>query len=159
MRVCLKAWLAERGHLGNHEDAAILAQVRKFVTANQYSRFADWFDTNHRPANMVGITGWNRMAWELHCVAPRLGRDHQGRDPKTGGATVPGGRLSADRQGREAIAAASQITGHGNQGVGLPADERGCWPMRPAAQRTTSRPARREPRAAECSPFSSLMRA
>ena len=82
VRVCLKAWLAERGHLGNHEDAAILAQVRKFVTANQYSRFADWFDTNHRPTNMVGYRkggiGWR----ELHCVAPGWAEITKGRDPK-----------------------------------------------------------------------------
>ncbi|WP_234832699.1 DUF927 domain-containing protein [Aeromonas veronii] len=38
VRVCLKAWLAERGHLGNKEDAATLEQVRGFVTAHQYTR-------------------------------------------------------------------------------------------------------------------------
>jgi len=35
VRVCVKAWLAERGHLGNKEDAATLEQVRGFVTAHQ----------------------------------------------------------------------------------------------------------------------------
>lgn len=55
VRVCLKAWLDERGHLGNREEAAMLAQVRRFVVANQFSRFADWFDANHRPANVVGF--------------------------------------------------------------------------------------------------------
>ncbi|UCA34280.1 DUF927 domain-containing protein [Aeromonas jandaei] len=50
VRVCLKAWLAERGHLGNQEDAATLMQVRGFVFAHQFTRFADWFDANHRPS-------------------------------------------------------------------------------------------------------------
>lgn len=54
VRICLDAWLAERGHLGNQEDAATLRQIRQFFTAYQYSRFADWDDPNHRPAQMVG---------------------------------------------------------------------------------------------------------
>ncbi|MGB5855279.1 MAG: DUF927 domain-containing protein [Oceanisphaera sp.] len=53
-QVCLEAWLLERGHLGNHEDVAILRQVRQFFTANQVSHFADWNDSTHRPQNMVG---------------------------------------------------------------------------------------------------------
>ena len=53
-RICIKAWLDERGHLGNKEDAATLQQVRGFVVAHQYTRFADWFKDDHRPANMVG---------------------------------------------------------------------------------------------------------
>ncbi|WP_411680201.1 DUF927 domain-containing protein [Aeromonas hydrophila] len=53
-RICLDAWLADRGHLGNQEDAATLRQIRQFFTAYQYSRFADWDDPNHRPSQMVG---------------------------------------------------------------------------------------------------------
>lgn len=53
-RLCLDAWLADRGHLGNQEDAATLRQIRQFFTAYQYSRFADWDDPNHRPSQMVG---------------------------------------------------------------------------------------------------------
>lgn len=53
-RACLDAWLADRGHLGNQEDAATLRQIRQFFTAYQYSRFADWDDSNHRPSQMVG---------------------------------------------------------------------------------------------------------
>lgn len=51
---CLAAWLADRGHIGNQEDAASLAQVRHFFTAFQLSRFADWNDSGHRPSNLVG---------------------------------------------------------------------------------------------------------
>lgn len=82
VRVCLKAWLAERGHLGNHEDAAILAQVRKFVTANQYSRFADWFDTNHRPANMVGYRKVESDGVSFIVLPPGWAEITNGRDPK-----------------------------------------------------------------------------
>ncbi|MFQ1913110.1 DUF927 domain-containing protein [Aeromonas veronii] len=82
VRVCLKAWLAERGHLGNHEDAAILAQVRKFVTAHQYTRFADWFDTNHRPANMVGYRKVESDGVSFFVLPPGWTEITKGRDPK-----------------------------------------------------------------------------
>ncbi|EPB6108291.1 DUF927 domain-containing protein [Yersinia enterocolitica] len=54
-RVCLQAWIGERGHSANQEDAAALEQIRSFFTANQYSRFADWHDERNRPSNMVGF--------------------------------------------------------------------------------------------------------
>ncbi|UNF02637.1 TOPRIM and DUF927 domain-containing protein [Escherichia coli] len=57
-RVCLNAWLKDRGHTANQEDIAALEQVRSFFTANQYSRFADWYDERNRPGNMVG---WRRV--------------------------------------------------------------------------------------------------
>lgn len=38
----------------DQEGAASLAQVRHFFTAHQFSRFADWHDSHHRPGNMVG---------------------------------------------------------------------------------------------------------
>ncbi|MFB2711848.1 DUF927 domain-containing protein [Aeromonas veronii] len=82
VRVCLKAWLAERGHLGNHEEAAILAQVRKFVTAHQYTRFADWFDTNHRPANMVGYRKVESDGVSFFVLPPGWAEITKGRDPK-----------------------------------------------------------------------------
>jgi len=52
---CLDAWMYDRGHTANQEDAAALEQVRDFMTRNQYSRFADWHDSHSRPANMVGF--------------------------------------------------------------------------------------------------------
>lgn len=82
VRVCLKAWLAERGHLGNHEEAAILAQVRKFVTAHQYTRFADWFDANHRPANMVGFRKVESDGVSFFVLPPGWAEITKGRDPK-----------------------------------------------------------------------------
>ncbi|AYK16749.1 DUF927 domain-containing protein [Aeromonas veronii] len=82
VRVCLKAWLAERGHLGNHEEAAILSQVRKFVTAHQYTRFADWFDTNHRPANMVGYRKVESDGVSFFVLPPGWAEITKGRDPK-----------------------------------------------------------------------------
>ena len=81
-RMCLKAWLDERGHLGNQEDRATLEQVRGFVIANQFSRFADFFDPNHRPANMVGFR--KKDAEGLRFIVLPLGWAEmtRGRDPK-----------------------------------------------------------------------------
>lgn len=53
-KVCFRAWLSNRGHTGNQEDAAALEQVRKFFTAHQYRRFANKHDPQHYPDNMVG---------------------------------------------------------------------------------------------------------
>jgi len=80
--VCIDAWLSERGHLGNKEDAATLAQVRGFVTAHQHSRFADWFDTNHRPANMVGYRKVEASGVSFIVLTPGWGEITKGRDPK-----------------------------------------------------------------------------
>ncbi|GJA57965.1 hypothetical protein KAM350_09580 [Aeromonas caviae] len=82
VRVCLKAWLAERGHLGNKEDAATLEQVRGFVTAHQYTRFADWFDANHRPANMVGYRKVESDGVSFFVLPPGWTEITKGRDPK-----------------------------------------------------------------------------
>ncbi|MGL5844353.1 MAG: DUF927 domain-containing protein [Aeromonas hydrophila] len=82
VRVCLKAWLAERGHLGNREDAATLEQVRGFVTAHQFTRFADWFDSNHRPANMVGFRKVGSDGVNFYVLPPGWVEITKGRDPK-----------------------------------------------------------------------------
>ena len=55
-RVCLDAWIGDRGHAANQEDADALEKVRRFITANQYTRFAEWLaEDSNRPANMVGF--------------------------------------------------------------------------------------------------------
>lgn len=54
-RNCLDAWLKDRGHAANQEEVDALEKVRRFITANQYTRFADWYDEKNRPANMVGF--------------------------------------------------------------------------------------------------------
>ncbi|WCH21559.1 DUF927 domain-containing protein [Aeromonas salmonicida] len=82
VRVCLKAWLVERGHLGNKEDAATLEQVRGFVTAHQYTRFADWFDANHRPVNMVGYRKAESDGVSFFVLPPGWAEITKGRDPK-----------------------------------------------------------------------------
>ncbi|MFM5278231.1 DUF927 domain-containing protein [Aeromonas caviae] len=82
VRICLKAWLAERGHLGNKEDAATLQQVRGFVTAHQYTRFADWFDANHRPANMVGYRRVEAEGVSFYVLPPGWAEITKGHDPK-----------------------------------------------------------------------------
>ncbi|MFL9691747.1 DUF927 domain-containing protein [Aeromonas veronii] len=82
VRVCLKAWLAERGHLGNKEDAVTLEQVRKFVTAHQHSRFADWFDASHRPANMVGFRKVESSGVSFYVLSPGWAEITKGRNSK-----------------------------------------------------------------------------
>ncbi|WP_429182786.1 DUF927 domain-containing protein [Aeromonas rivipollensis] len=82
VRVCLKAWLDERGHLGNKEDKATLDQVRSFVVAHQHSRFADWFDPNHRPANMVGYRRKEAEGVSFIVLPPGWAEITRGRDPK-----------------------------------------------------------------------------
>ncbi|WP_429182496.1 DUF927 domain-containing protein [Aeromonas rivipollensis] len=82
VQVCLKAWLAERGHLGNKEDAATLEQVRGFVTSHQHSRFADWFDTSHRPANMVGYRKAESSGVSFFVLPPGWAEITKGRNPK-----------------------------------------------------------------------------
>ena len=67
---CFAAWLAERGHLGNYEDAAALEQVRRFFIANQYTRFADWHDSQHRPANLVGYRRAEPEGITFHVTGP-----------------------------------------------------------------------------------------
>ncbi|WP_423731452.1 DUF927 domain-containing protein [Hafnia paralvei] len=52
---CLSAWMLDRGHTANQEDATALEQVGDFMTRNQFSRFADWFDDRSRPVNMMGF--------------------------------------------------------------------------------------------------------
>ncbi|WP_421247190.1 DUF927 domain-containing protein [Aeromonas jandaei] len=82
VQVCLKAWLDERGHLGNKEDKAALDQVRSFVAAHQYSRFADWFDPNHRPANMVGYRKVDAGSVNFFVLPSAWAEITKGRDPK-----------------------------------------------------------------------------
>lgn len=82
VRVCLKAWLSERGHLGNQEDAATLIQVRGFVFAHQFTRFADWFDSNHRPANMVGYRKVESDCVSFFVLPQGWLEITKGRDPK-----------------------------------------------------------------------------
>lgn len=85
IRVCLKAWLAERGHLGNQEDASTLHQIRQFFTLNQ-SRFADWHMPNALPQNMVGYRKTEGIGEEsevVFYVLPEGWKEiTKGRDPR-----------------------------------------------------------------------------
>lgn len=54
VQICLHAWLNERAHIANQEDEGVLAQIKRFITAHQYSRFASW-DGPDRPLNMAGF--------------------------------------------------------------------------------------------------------
>lgn len=61
VQICLHAWLNERGHIANQEDEGVLAQIKRFITAHQYSRFASW-DGPDRPLNMAGFRRVERSA-------------------------------------------------------------------------------------------------
>ncbi|EAA6341480.1 DUF927 domain-containing protein [Salmonella enterica subsp. salamae] len=53
---CLDAWISDRGHIANQEEADALERVRHFITANQYTRFASWYaNDKNRPSNAVGF--------------------------------------------------------------------------------------------------------
>ena len=67
---CLNAWLKERGHSANQEDATSLEQIRAFFTSSQFSRFADWEDANKRPLNMVGFRRviLGNVAQQMECL-------------------------------------------------------------------------------------------
>lgn len=52
---CLSSWMTDRGHAANQEDKAALEQICDFMTRNQFSRFADWYDERNRPAAMMGF--------------------------------------------------------------------------------------------------------
>lgn len=52
---CLVSWMTDRGHAANQEDKAALEQICDFMTRNQFSRFADWFDERNRPTAMMGF--------------------------------------------------------------------------------------------------------
>ncbi|MDR2225384.1 MAG: DUF927 domain-containing protein [Providencia sp.] len=54
-KTCLDAWMNERGHTANQEDMTALEQITDFISRNQFSRFADWYDENSRPMNMMGF--------------------------------------------------------------------------------------------------------
>ncbi|EHS7366860.1 DUF927 domain-containing protein [Salmonella enterica] len=53
---CLDAWISDRGHIANQEEADALERVRNFITTNQYTRFAGWYaNDKNRPSNVVGF--------------------------------------------------------------------------------------------------------
>jgi putative DNA primase/helicase len=60
-RACFLAWLVARGGAGNQEDAALLAQVRRFIELNGEAHFTPWEraarDDEHMPrtSNRAGF--------------------------------------------------------------------------------------------------------
>lgn len=59
---CFNAWLAARGHLNNGEEAAMLAQVRRFVEAHSDGRMTWWHraDDDHAPKTL-NRAGFRRL--------------------------------------------------------------------------------------------------
>ncbi|VFS35287.1 Phage DNA primase [Salmonella enterica subsp. enterica serovar Typhimurium] len=54
VQICLHAWAERARPYANQEDEGVLAQIKRFITAHQYSRFASW-DGPDRPLNMAGF--------------------------------------------------------------------------------------------------------
>ncbi|MGL5949309.1 MAG: DUF927 domain-containing protein, partial [Aeromonas sp.] len=81
-RACASAWIAERGHVGNRENETLLAQVRAFFVAGQFSRFADWNDTSHRPASMVGYRRVDAEGVRFIVLPSGWAEITKGKDPK-----------------------------------------------------------------------------
>ena len=57
-------------------------QLRRFFIANQYTRFADWHDSQHRPANMVGFRRVEPEGVTFYVTAPGWNEITKGYDPK-----------------------------------------------------------------------------
>jgi len=51
----LASWMTDREHSANQKDKTALEKVRDYMTRNQFSRFADWYDERNRPAAMMGF--------------------------------------------------------------------------------------------------------
>ena len=81
---CYKAWLAQRGGMGNLEEANMLAQVRRFFEAHGEARFTDW----NRPAsNSEGHSPRtiNRAGYRRHITETIT--DGRGEDVEAGTRT------------------------------------------------------------------------
>jgi len=63
---CFKAWLAQRGGVGNLEELNMLAQVRRFFEAHGEARFTDWdrpaSDTGSHPPRTIQRAGYRKHA-------------------------------------------------------------------------------------------------
>lgn len=57
VKACFADWLKQRGGAGNQEEAAILAQVRRFFEAHGESRFSDWQEKPTENGGTVQLDG------------------------------------------------------------------------------------------------------
>lgn len=76
-RVCLHAWLAERGGAGNFEGDAILARLRQVIERFGESRFTRWESAaakidEHDPRTIDRLVFAKLLstAWETPCTPP-----------------------------------------------------------------------------------------
>ena len=68
-RLCLQAWLAQRGGIGSGEHERGLAAVLGFIERHGSSRFADWNNQGERVANCAGFRrgdGQDRTDYLFH---------------------------------------------------------------------------------------------
>lgn len=62
--ICFKAWLGQRGSIGNLEDMQMLSQVRRFFELHGEARFSDWerpaSDTSQHPPRTINRAGYRK---------------------------------------------------------------------------------------------------
>ncbi len=121
VQICLHARLNERGHIANQEDEGVLAQIKRFITAHQYSRFASW-DGPDRPLNMAGFRRVEKdpLTGEEHTlffILPEGWREICRDSVPPGRPDYAGSRMPAARQRREIPVAGSPAGDRQNQGL------------------------------------------
>ncbi|WP_250528621.1 DUF927 domain-containing protein [Caballeronia sp. ATUFL_F1_KS4A] len=100
---CFRAWVENRGGVGNHEHAAILSHVKAFFEAHEESRFTDLNDVSDRPT--INRAGYRRLVEGTpeYLVFPEVFKREvsQGFDPKgTAKALVNAGWIRPSPDGK-----------------------------------------------------------
>lgn len=84
VKACFTDWLSHRGGVGDHEERAILSQVKAFFEAHSESRFSDWHhaekedtteNTGRATANRVGFKRRSRGEGFVYYVLPEAFRN------------------------------------------------------------------------------------
>jgi putative DNA primase/helicase len=103
-QVCFAAWLDVRGTSGGAEPAAMLEQVRGFLSAHGEARFTDWTADDHTPRtnNRVGFRRQGESGPVYYIEAEAFRREVcSGFDAKAvAKALADVGALKADSDGR-----------------------------------------------------------
>lgn len=101
---CFRAWLEQRGTLGNQERSIILEQVQAFFEAHGASRFEDMQQVNsQRIAHRIGFKRINRNNEYEYLVLPEMFRREicAGLDPKfVAQVLVEAGMLNPSSEGK-----------------------------------------------------------
>jgi putative DNA primase/helicase len=110
---CFRDWIWQRGGAGDHEETAILAQVRAFFETHGESRFTDWYaakkveegqeDDLRATSNRVGFKQKTRMSGYVYFVLPEAFKNEicQGFNPDRAAQVLKEhGWIEPDSQGK-----------------------------------------------------------